>query len=76
MVHKYSKEFVIKVGRTCLGHPVLLDGVLVRLAIGEGYDFEPCNACVFHGSCLPDTCDFCCLCEGSDADSWVYFEKV
>ena len=76
MVNKYSKEFVIKVGLACLGKPVLLDGVMVRLAIGQGVDFEPCNTCVFQGHCTPDTCDFCCMCDGSDAENWVYFEKV
>lgn len=76
MVNNYSEEFVNKVDKACLGQPVRLDGVLVRLAIGEGIDFEPCDACVFKGACLPETCDFCCMCEGSEVDNWVYFEKV
>ena len=76
MVNNFSKEFVNKVGQACLGQSVQLDGMLVRLAIGEGSDFEPCDACVFHGDCTPDTCDFCCMCDGSDVDNWVYFVKA
>ena len=76
MANCFSKEFVIKVGQACLGQSVHLDGILVRMAIGEGIDFEPCSACVFQGHCTPDTCDFCCMCDGSDVENWVYFEKV
>lgn len=76
MANCFSKEFVIKVGQACLGQSVLLDGILVRMAVGEGIDFEPCDACVFHGDCSHDTCDFCCMCDGSDVDKWVYFVKA
>lgn len=76
MAKSYSKEFVIKVGQACLGQSVLLDGVLVRLVIGEGSEFQPCDACVFQGHCSRDTCDFCCMCDGSDVNNWVYFVKA
>ncbi len=76
MANCFSKEFVIKVGQACLGQSVLLDDVLVRLAIGEGIDFEPCDHCVFHGDCSHDTCDFCCMCDDFDDDNWVYFVKA
>ena len=76
MEKQLSKELVQKVGAAVLGQPIDLEGIKVRLVIGDPNGKGACGQCVFKCNCKEDTTDFCCHCETSDINTWVWFEKA
>lgn len=76
MEKKLSCELVQKVGAALLGQPIDLEGIEVRLVIGDTKTTDACGQCVFGSNCKEETDDFCCHCETSDVDTWVWFEKA
>lgn len=76
MEEKFFNELIQKVGAALLGQPIDLEGVKVRLVIGDTESSDACANCVFNCHCKDETADFCCQCETSDVNTWVWFEKA